>query len=102
MARVRVARVGDLPKGKLKYVEAEGKAICLANVEGKFYAIGNACHHRGGPLAEGELQGNVITCPWHGSKWDVTTGKLVWFPSPLQPMERYEVTVEGEEVYVEV
>ncbi len=54
------------------------------------------------PLSEGELNGNVITCPWHGAKWDVTTGKLVEFPLPLDDEKQYQAAVEGEDVFIEV
>src|SRR2546427_7356751 len=46
----------------------------LFNVDGTYYAINNSCAHRGGPLGEGELDGRVVTCPWHAWRWDVTTG----------------------------
>jgi nitrite reductase/ring-hydroxylating ferredoxin subunit len=67
--------------------------ICVANVEGKYYAIGNVCTHMGGPLAEGKLEGNVVQCPWHGSRFDITTGKVLR-PSAVREEPTYEVKVE--------
>jgi nitrite reductase/ring-hydroxylating ferredoxin subunit len=60
------------------------------------------CHHQGGPLAEGELEGNIITCPWHGAKWDVTTGKLSEFAIELDDEPTYKVVEEGDELFIEV
>ncbi|MGD0728609.1 MAG: Rieske 2Fe-2S domain-containing protein, partial [Candidatus Micrarchaeaceae archaeon] len=76
--------------------------IVIANVDGKFYAMHGLCHHQGGPLAEGELDSNVITCPWHGAKWDVTTGKLVEFPIELEDEPVYSLTIEGDELFIEL
>ncbi|MDE1856668.1 MAG: non-heme iron oxygenase ferredoxin subunit [Candidatus Micrarchaeota archaeon] len=101
MAKVQVCKVSELPPGRMRGIEVNGKAIAVANVEGKFYAINGTCHHEGGPLAEGELEGKIITCPWHGAQWDVTTGKLEWFQLPLDPEPTFKTSVEGDTVYVE-
>lgn len=66
MAFIKVLKKDDLPVGMLRELQVEGTAIALANVAGTFYAIDNICLHRGGPLSEGELMGNSVTCPWHG------------------------------------
>lgn len=92
-----VLQTSDLPAGECKVVQAGGREICLANVDGKFYAIDNTCLHRGGPLGEGMLEGNVVTCPWHGWQFDVTTGKCLLAP---QQLAAYEVKVEGDNVMV--
>ena len=97
---VKVAEVGDVPPGLGKCVEANGKQIALFNVGGTFYAIDNTCLHRGGPLGEGELEGAVVTCPWHGWQYDVTTGVNTMDES--ERVERYDVKVEGGEVLVAV
>ncbi len=55
-------------------VTAAGKTLALFNVNGAYYAVDNACPHRGGPLGEGDLDDHVVSCPWHGWVWDVTTG----------------------------
>lgn len=95
-----IANASDLPPGSLKQVELEdGTQICLANVDGTFYAIGGECSHMGGPLGEGELDRATVTCPWHSAEYDVTTGKMLSSPAETdQPA--YEVRVEGEEVQV--
>src|SRR5438094_7925963 len=98
--RVKVAAVGDLATGEGKVVEVEGKTLALFNVGGTYYAIDNACAHRGGPLGEGELDGRVVTCPWHAWRWDVTSGANV--NNPAVKVECYPVLVEGGAVVVDV
>jgi len=76
----------------------EGHAI--ANVGGEFHAIDNTCLHRGGPLGDGPLEGKIVTCPWHGWQYDVTTGKIVQNPSV--GVACYAVEVRGAEVFVDL
>ena len=102
MAKVVVGKKTDIPTGKMVHVEAGGIDILVANVEGSFYAMGDICTHAGANLHEGELGGKEVTCPWHGSKWDVTTGKLIAFPAKIKDSESYKISVEGDTVYVEV
>lgn len=80
MTLVEVARVDELPTGTMKSYLAGGKQILISNIEGKFYAINNICTHSGGELSKGKLEGKIVTCPRHGSKFDVTTGKCISGP----------------------
>ena len=100
MAKTKVADTGDLAPGQCKVVQVNGKAIALYNVDGKFYATDNTCLHRGGPLGEGDLDGNVVTCPWHGWRYDVTTG--VNAANPSIKVVPFPVSVEGSGVFVEL
>lgn len=96
----KVATVDQLNPGEAKVIEVNGEAIALYNVDGNFYATTNTCLHRGGPLGEGMLEGEVITCPWHGWKYNVKTGV-----SPVVPtvkVQTYSVKVEGSDVLVAV
>jgi nitrite reductase (NADH) small subunit len=100
MAFVRATKVGEVPAGMVRELQLDGKVIAVANVGGKLYAIDNVCLHRGGPLGQGELAGQVVTCPWHGWQYDVTTGKLA--VNPAVGVGTYAVEVRGEDVYVDV
>lgn len=100
MAFVRVAAVGEIAAGNVQEVEIEGRTIAVANVAGKFYAISNACLHRGGPLGQGTLSGKELICPWHGWSFDVTDGKLSH--SRATGVACYAVEVRGGEVFVDV
>ena len=97
---VTAAKVSEIREGEGKVVNAKGKDIAIFNVEGEFYAIDNACRHKGGPLGEGMLDGTIVTCPWHHWKFNIKTGI-----SPVNPqikVDTYEVKVEGDEVKVRV
>ena len=102
MAKGIVGKTSDIPEGTMSHATAGGKEILVANVEGSYYAINDICNHAGAELHEGELAGKELTCPWHGAKWDVTTGSLIWFPQKLKPEESFKVSVENDTVYVEV
>jgi len=96
---VKVADTKDISSSQMKAVEVAGEKICVVNVEGKYYAIGNVCTHRGGPLVEGTLEGYEVECPWHGSKFDVRTGE------PTRPPARssepsYELKVDGNNILI--
>lgn len=97
---VRVASTSELEPGQCKVVAAAGREVALYNVGGTFYATDNTCLHRGGPLGEGFLEGNIVTCPWHGWTYDVTTGVC-----PVNPnvcVKTYPVKVEGTEIHLVV
>lgn len=98
--RVRIAAESDVPGDTGLAVQVGDTAVALFRVEGRCYAIANACPHKGGPLAEGDLEGHVVHCPWHGWTWDVRTGT-----NPRQPAIRvacFPVTVEDGNVFVDI
>ncbi len=97
----KVAEVNELAPGAGKAVEVSGKQIALFNVGGTFYAIGNACTHRGGSLSDGTLEGTKVTCPLHGAEFDLTTGKNLTPPAPGE-VPSYKVRLEGNDVQIEI
>ena len=96
---VKVAMLSELPPGTAKAVEVGGNPVALYNVGGKVYATTNTCPHRGGPLGEGDLNQNVVTCPWHGFQYDVTSGTCQ--TNPALSLGCYPVRVEGQDVLVQ-
>jgi nitrite reductase/ring-hydroxylating ferredoxin subunit len=96
---VKVAKGEDIQPSSMKAVEVNGEKICLANVEGKYYAIGNICTHLGGPLAQGKLEGYEVQCPWHGSRFDIRTGKVAR-PPAMRSEPTYEIKVENDSILV--
>lgn len=95
---VKVAKKGDLNPGENKVVNVNGTEVGLFNVGGEFYAISNTCAHKGGPLGEGSLEEDVVTCPWHGWRFNVKTGANVMIPNVK--VACYAVKVEGDSVFV--
>ncbi len=95
----KVARLADLPPGTgMMVVGPFDKPMALFNVGGEVFAINAVCPHRGGPLANGRLDGHVVACPWHGWTFDVRTGR------PDHPgghgVAAYEVQVRRRDIYV--
>lgn len=110
MARITLS-ISELPEGQLKRVKIGGKGVLIARIVNEFYAIGDKCTHMGCSLSEGTLEGTIVTCPCHGSQFDITSGKVVtWvgkypmvgkltsFMKRDEPV--YKVTVEGDEIII--
>ncbi len=115
MPKAVVAKKDDLANGEMKVVQASGREILLARVDDSYYAAGSRCPHLGGKLAEGKLEGTIVTCPLHGSQFDLADGKVIrWtnftgFASKLgkvlrspRPLVTYRVKVEGDSVLVDM
>ena len=101
MARfVKVAEKRDLIEGFGKVVTVEGRSIALFRVKNECFALANVCLHRGGPLGEGVVNGSVVTCPWHGWKFDVRTGSFTVIPT--LKVTTYKVREQDGSVMVEI
>ena len=98
---VKVATTGELAPGQAKKVEANGKTIAVFNLGGSYHAIDDTCTHRGGPLSEGHIEGDVVTCPWHGAKFTVTSGEVLGPPARAS-VSSYPVRVNGSDIEVQV
>lgn len=96
---VKVAEINEIMPSQMKEVEVDGQKILIANINGKYYAIGSICTHEGGPLADGTLQDYEVECPWHGSKFDVRTGKVTNPPAD-EPEPSYELKVDGNQILI--
>lgn len=97
---VRVAAVEEIGAGEGRVVEAGGRTLAVFNVNGAYYAIDNLCSHRGGPLGEGDLEGTVVSCPWHAWRWDVTSGANV--NNPAVRVACFPARVQDGAVFVRV
>jgi nitrite reductase/ring-hydroxylating ferredoxin subunit len=95
---VAVAKTGELPPGRMKWVAVGGERVVLANLDGTFCALRDACGHKNAPLSRGRLVGHLIECPLHFARFDMRTGKLVTGPVSAD-IPVYEVLVEGDTVY---
>ena len=98
---LNIAKTTDVPPGQAAAFTIEGQKIALFNVEGTYYAIGDTCTHRGGPLSEGDVLGVKVTCPWHGAEFDLRTGAVLG-PPAQKSVPSYKVVVEGDDIKVEV
>ena len=108
MSFTEVAQVNEVPTGTMKSYSVGGKQILVANIDGKLYAINSVCTHAGGDLSKGKLEGKIVTCPRHGSKFDVTTGKSISGPKigflrlKTKDEMAYEVKVEENKIKINV
>jgi ferredoxin-NADP reductase/nitrite reductase/ring-hydroxylating ferredoxin subunit len=98
---VKVAKKSEIPLAHMKELQVNGQSVCVANIDGKFYAISNICSHEGGPLADGKLEGYEVECPWHQSKFDMRTGD-VKAPPAVERQAAYEVKIFGEDIMLKL
>lgn len=95
----KVANVEEIPAGQVKAVELDGQRVVLCNVDGTLYAVSDICSHAHAHLSEGEFQGNELTCPLHGARFDVKTGKALCLPA-VRPIATYTVELRDGEVWI--
>ena len=106
---VKAASANEIAPGHARLVNIKGKEIiikgkeiiALFNIEGNFFALDNACTHEEGPLAEGDIEGHEVTCPWHGARFDIRTGEVLSAPA-YDDAARYNVRVTGTDIEVEI
>lgn len=101
MTEFTVSAFEQLGDGELAAFEVDGTRIAIASVGDTFYAFGDTCTHRGCSLAKGDLDTTVVTCPCHGSQFDVTTGEVLRGPAH-EPVRSYPVWLEGDALRVDV
>jgi ferredoxin-NADP reductase/nitrite reductase/ring-hydroxylating ferredoxin subunit len=96
-----VAKVTDIQRSQMKEFQVNNQSICIANIDGKYFALNNVCSHEGGPLADGKLEGYEVECPWHQSRFDVRTGD-VKAPPAIEPQASYTLKVEGDDIMIDL
>lgn len=97
---VMVGQVSEIPEGSRKIVQVDGLSIGVFHHKGKLVALRNHCLHRGGPVATGTLEGDTLTCPWHGYQYNVLSGELL-VDSALK-LDTYPLEVKGDEIYLSI
>ncbi len=98
---VKLASTNEVAPGAALLVIVNGKEIALFNIGGAFFALDNACTHEEGPLAEGEIEGHEVACPWHGARFDVRTGKVLCAPA-YEDLQRYNLRVIANDIEIEI
>lgn len=97
---VRVGNAKDVAIGQMRVVDVAGTKVNVANADGQLYAFDDTCTHQGCSLAKGELDGTTVTCPCHGSEFEVTSGAVLRGPAQ-RPVRSRAVQVQGEDLLVE-
>jgi len=106
MKYIKIARTDELKTGEKKKVTAGENVFLLANIDGTYYAIDNKCPHMGGSLFDGNLEGDTITCPRHGTVFDVKTGKMVkngkivFMNLKVKDGHAYPIKIDGDDILV--
>ena len=98
---VPAGKANEVSEGALRAFDVGGTPVAVANVAGTFHAFGDTCTHQQCSLAEGDLEGTTVTCPCHGSQFDVTTGSVL-NPPAEEPVRTYGVRLEGDELQIEL
>lgn len=106
MRFVKVAQTSEVPSGSMKGVQVDEAEILIANVDGTFYAVAGRCTHLRGHLSDGQLRDGIVTCPRHGSRFDVRTGhavgraQLLFVKTMPRDLETFAVKIEAQDVLV--
>lgn len=99
MNKIKLANKQDIPEGKSIIVQGpDGMEIALFNLEGNIYGLENVCPHQGGPVGEGDIEEGVVTCPWHGWQFDITTGASQNMPGEFA--KKIDLIIEGDEIFI--
>ena len=98
---VTVAKVSDFDDQPAKCVKVVGKTIALFKLDDEFFAIDDTCTHRGGPLSEGNIEGDEIECPWHGAHFNIRSGKVILDPAD-EDVSTYGVRLSGDVIEIDV
>jgi nitrite reductase/ring-hydroxylating ferredoxin subunit/uncharacterized membrane protein len=94
-----VCNTGELAEGQMMLAEIKGERITVGRCSEGMFAFSDHCTHRGGPLSDGALVGCTVQCPWHGSQFDVRTGRVVAGPAEHK-IKTYHIEIRAGEVYV--
>ena len=98
---VKLASTNDVKPNSMMRVIVSDKKILLANVNGNYYAISDVCMHRGCQLSKGKLDGETVTCPCHGSKYDLKTGNFLKGPTK-KGEPKYELKVQDKDIMIKL
>jgi nitrite reductase/ring-hydroxylating ferredoxin subunit len=97
---ITIGKASTVKDGEIRAFTAGGEQIAVANSGGSFYAFSDVCTHQGCSLSEGELEGSTVTCPCHGSEFDVTTGAVLHGPAQ-EAVRAYRVRVDQDSLQIE-
>lgn len=101
MTYVKLCKTGDIPQGDMKQFNMKGSEILAIHQNNSFICLDARCTHAGAPLAQGELTGEVLTCPWHGSRFNITNGAIINGPAK-EPLKVYQSIVKDDFLFIEI
>ncbi len=101
MQPTKICNLDSVPPGTLRQFNVKDNEILVVNVDGEISCVGARCTHAGAPLEEGTIEGEVLTCPWHGSQFRVADGSVLRGPAE-KPLRAYKATIRGGSVFIEL
>ncbi len=96
---VKICATKDIKPGEMKQFDVKGVELLVVNLDNRFYCLGARCTHAGAPLGEGTLDGDILTCPWHSSRFRITDGSVINGPA-LKPLPTYKVVVQEGQLFI--
>ncbi len=96
---VKVGETSEIAPGRMQYYTVNKKEVCIANIDGTFYAVDDLCSHAECNISDGDIEGETITCPCHDSSFDVRTGEPN-HPPATEPLATFEVKIEGNNILI--
>ncbi len=102
MGRIIACKSSELELGRMKKVAIDGRDILVVNVNGNYFACDDTCTHAGASLSEGNVKNSTVICGWHGAEFSCETGKMEKFPVKINDLKSYTVSIESEDVFIEI
>lgn len=98
---LRLCSIGDVPKSGMRQFDLRDREFLVVELNGEFFCLDGRCTHAGAPLAEGHLTNKILTCPWHYSQFDVTTGSVVRGPAE-NSLELFRMKIENGQIFIDL
>ena len=102
MGRIIACKSSELESGQMKKVAIDGRDILVVNVNGNYFACDDTCTHAGASLSEGNVENSTVTCGWQGAQFNSETGKMEKFPAKINDLKSYHISIESEDVFIEI
>jgi nitrite reductase/ring-hydroxylating ferredoxin subunit len=98
---IKLCTTAEVSPGEMKQFDLKEEEVLVVNLNGQLYCLEGRCSHAGAPLYEGALEGDVLTCPWHYSKFKVKDGSVLQGPAKA-PLRLYRTEIRVGQLFVEM
>jgi nitrite reductase/ring-hydroxylating ferredoxin subunit len=98
---LKLCEISDVPAGGMRQFYLREKEFLVVELGGQFYCLDGRCTHAGAPLSEGTLKDNILTCPWHYSRFNITTGAVIRGPAE-DPLTLYRIKLENGQIFIDL
>lgn len=98
---IKIAKTHEIPEGEVKSFVVDNEMIAVFNINNEYYALKDQCSHMDLPLSDGFVDGDKVTCAYHGAEFEIKTGKELCLPA-VEPVESYTIKIEGDDIYIDL